>query len=122
MLCKRYIQLFQINTSMAYLLLNKIDYAYHPDTGQVISGHVKSIILNFERGDFHEKCVQGCLSIAAGFCLFISGLSVSVFDQETESSEFTLRKIIVTAEKRELDTQKTGMALKAMDRLTNLYY
>ena len=77
-----------------------------------------------------KKFVQVCISLTAGLCVFISGPSASLLAQETESSEFTLEEITVTAEKREVDAQKTSVALtaitgdeileKSYDRLENV--
>jgi len=61
-----------------------------------------------------KKCIQVYLSLTAGFFILISGLPVSLFAQETGSSEFTLEEITVTAEKRVENVQKTSIAITAV--------
>jgi len=61
-----------------------------------------------------KKCIQVCLFLIAGFCLFISGSPSLLFAQDTDSSEFTLEEITVTAEKRVENAQKASVALTAI--------
>jgi iron complex outermembrane recepter protein len=61
-----------------------------------------------------KKCIHVYLSLTAGFFLLISGSPVSLFAQETDSSEFTLEEITVTAAKRAQDVQKTAISVTAL--------
>jgi iron complex outermembrane recepter protein len=59
------------------------------------------------------------LMTTIGIVFFISGLP-NVFAQETKTDEFTLEEITVTAQKREMNVQKTPVSIQAVtgDELT----